>query len=408
MASLAESMFASASEHIAGSSERMGRVVSAGENATALALKKEQLDMNKQKLEKDKQSLKAKGVANVLDSYATLDKMKDQSQANKLRKHMLPAMIQANGAMDMFPPHIQEAMQTSPEVRLGQQMVAAKVRAGEISSEEALQQVSNLDVLLDYANIAEAQEFHIGETGKTERSKIVAEGQLSRQETGIAGKATAKAKEFSKIPEATRRRELTKLHVKFKGDGGLANASKKLSSLKEVLKDLKADKFKTGGFAVKVPFGAEAAVLASTNPELAAAISKSQAGVELRKLLGGAFTQAEADRELNRILNPRFDKAANVESLERYIKSAQEDLDNKMDEFRDIGLEGPKQKRESDSAGGEIDISEEKVVQGRNFYQQSVAAGKSPEEIFGMVKQAFGGTDEQINKLIKKFQIEGK
>jgi hypothetical protein len=289
-------------------------------------------------------------------------------------------------------------------------MLVDDVRKGKLSLADGLQQL-NMNGLADYAELRqmqEASEFAESEKGKDRRVLMQA---------GIRSKA--EDVKFSREAEKRRRAKAGELfQTNWTNGGGESGARMKIQSLKEVRKALKDGEFDIGNWPTKLPFGTDPAVLATVNPKLAAAVQKAQAGVELKKILGGAFTKDEADRELNRILNPRLSKEANLESLDRYIAKSQFDLDRQLEEFKQMGfIDGepstPIETRQSPGATEENipAMNQEKADKAIELIKTG-NYGETPlrelpgEQIKELLMGAFKISAEQADNLIKKAGVK--
>jgi hypothetical protein len=408
--SLAKLMIQSASQNIRDTKSDPSQISKAYSRGAQIALQRENLENQRSRIQQMQMQVEAKGVEQVMKAYQNADKFKSEAAAQRYIKYAVPAAIKAYNLEERFTPEMQEMLQGSREARDAANLLIDDVRKGNLSLSDGLKQL-NMNGLADYAEMRqmqEASEFAESEKGKDRR--VLMQAGIRQQAEDV---------KFSREGERRRRAKAGDLfETNWTNGGGESGARMKIQSLKEVRKALANDEFDIGTWPTKVPFGADPAVLAVVNPKLAAAVQKAQAGVELRKILGGAFTQAEADRELNRILNPRLSKEANLESLDRYIKKSQSDLDAQVEEFTKMGFIGgelstPIETRQAPGANEENvpAMSQEKADKAIELIKTG-NYGETPlrelpgEQIKELLMGAFKINAEQADNLIKKAGVK--
>lgn len=420
MASLAESMFATASKSIGtGASVKEG--IAIGQNAAILAIKKQELELRQQKAAQTQNALLGKGLNNVLDSLSTLDKFKDQSQANKLRKHFMPTLIQANGVAEVLPPHIQEAMTTDAQVRAGYAAVLAEARTGKITGEEAIQKVQDLDQLLDLGAVAEASKFDISEKGKDRRAQFRAEEAQARLRTGIQAKQEAKQLEFSQFPVKQRITKVTALKTAFEDKGGFAKSKANIARAEKVLGQLKSIDGKppeliTGTVALKglsnIPFTDQMNMIRTFDSQVALAMDEMQGVINVKGALDSQFSDAMAIRVFSRIIDPLAPNEFNIQRIEEFIKTQKSEDAVKLKMFNSVKVGGelttPQRQKTTDPAQGEEFIDKADQDFFTSAYN-SLLQTQSPADAFATLRasQRYAKkSDDQLRAMIKAIQIK--
>jgi hypothetical protein len=264
---------------------------------------------------------------------------------------------------------------------------------------------------LDFANIAKAAEFSISEAGKTQRTATMAASQQQRQETQIGAKKSAAQLAFEQIGAKKVAQRVADEFAAYDAQGGRVALESNLKSLEAAIPKLKS--IETGGLTTKIPGLSSDAFQSIVNQEMLNVQNDARAAIMplLRATLGSQFTEKEGERIFGTVFDPKAPPAENARRMQRKVDELRDTIEDKEAAFVRQGLlqqeEAPRQS-EADAKPGEVNIDEATVQQLQPAYQQLIKAGKSPEEIFTLLKQAVGGSDAQINQLIKKFQIEGQ
>ena len=195
---------------------------------------------------------------------------------------------------------------------------------------------------------------------------------------------------------------------KLLGEGGV---KKKLDALRTVKKQLENGELKTRTKftigAELIPWGESKKRIGLFDPKLKAAMDKVEGAVSLKGALDSQFSKAEADMVYARAFDANATEAQNIEKVQAMIEELENNEKNAIQLYQEQGLM-PKRKRTTDLAPEEILIPEADIPKFRAIYNDEIKAGKSPEELFQFLKDLVGGTDEQLNQLIKKFQVENK
>lgn len=410
MASLAELMFQQASQNIRDTKSDPSAIARAYQNGARLAQKRQQLEMAQQSNLQAQQAAKLKGVEQVLNMYKNADKFKNEADARAYLK-AVPNTVEAYQVGDVFTPELQNIMQGSREARQAAFMIESKVKAGEMSASEGMQYLSMAGIpdAVEMKRLADAEEFALSERGKAARSKDQIEAARVKQQAA-----------FEQFPVKEKQRKIISAVTDFQEKGGFARTDRNIKVAENVLDKLESGELKTGTPKLKgllnVPFTDQMNVLRTLDSDLALAVDEMQSAVNVKGALDSQFSDAMAIRVFSRVIDPLASNEANIARIKDFIETTKREKAEKrklVDQYGGLGgpaLEEPRAVREGDNLG----ITEKEMPRLKSTYQSLISGGSSPREAFGLLKDYLiknkdpNITDEQINNIIRSFQLENR
>jgi len=422
VASLSQLMFQEASRTISETGGGIGDPAKALAMGAEIAQRREAMEQQRAQIEQAKLGAKGKAVEGVLKVIGTAQKFKSEADQRRFIKGALPGAIQAYGVDDVFTPEMQDMLINSGDARKAVSIIESQVKQGNMSLQEGLGMLtmSGLGDAVEMASLQEAEKFALSERGKTSRTEMLSRAQDIRQQTQIGAQQQAAQTAFqqtgAKKVAQTAATDFT-LYQKEKAGLGL-----NLKNLEAAAKRLENMEVTTGDITTKIPGLSSAAVQSIINQESRNVENDARAAIMplLRATLGSAFTEGEGERIFATVFDPKAPSMENARRIKNKIEELRETIKNKEGLFIEQGFMSPseakgtsepKRKSENPATSGETFIDDNQVNVLRPVYKQLIAGGKSPEEIFTMLKSssAFqGATDAQLNAVLKKFQIEGK
>ena len=248
---------------------------------------------------------------------------------------------------------------------------------------------------------------------KEKRARIVAEGQAQRLDTQVRAREAAAQTAFQQTGAKKVATTAATNFTAYQAEGGKAGLNINLRELKGAAKLLESGAVTTGGISTKLPLLKSDEVQSILNQDMRNVQNTARSAIMplLRATLGSAFTDAEGERIFGTVFDPKAPAKENAKRIRRKIEELEKTIGDKESLFIKEGFMKPGQQKEITSAKEDSFISDDQVSMMRGAYKQLTDAGKSPEEIFSMLKSApslSGASDQQLNAIIKKFQIEGK
>lgn len=338
MAALSDTMVQSALD----TSKNVGSgIADAYHKGAALALQKEQNDMQKQQI-KDKQlELENAKLLKWWDAFNASQNNKDPRARKLYLETTAPKMRDALGLGKVIPDDFIKVLIGSEENVQRAETLNNMYLNGEITREQL---IGTYNDPVEFNKVPPTPAFAIGGeslgVADAAKTKINAEaqaaalrGQHERQQTEIASTGQ---QEFAK--------KTAQAYDKFVNDGGLSGIESRYQKLESVLKELKAGTLVTGKGITFMPYGASEAVLSRIHPSLKAALDDVQGAVNIKQSLGGQFTEKEALIQYQRAFDPRLPSKHNITKIENTLKELRSDIDNKVKTFREQGfkVEAPK------------------------------------------------------------------
>lgn len=307
------------------------------QKGAAIAIQKEQIEIQKQELANKKLQVQAKKQTDLFDVVKIANQTKDPALRKQLLTKVLPAKVNAFGLGDVWTPDTldmiakSEAAQTKIlglELQLREQLESGEIDLNEAYA-RATEAIGDPELLakLDTDALYESSKFAKTEEGKDRRAKMVADSQFARQRIDIQAAG----------PKSVAQKIGTDF-AKFESSGGLAAAEAKLKKLENVVKQFENGDLKTGG-AIKALQGATNVGLALTDPKLKAATDDLRASINLKSSLDSQFSAAEAKQQYDmRTIDPALPTAENAARARAMYEEAKADLRNALDAFRQQGF----------------------------------------------------------------------
>lgn len=407
--SLAKLMFQSASRAISefNPGEKLAQSIRSG---SQLALARERLGMQQQQLEQQQNMVAAKRDGMWFDKITKASKLENVKMRNLIYDRIEREAEQAGNPFD--PSFVQGLKASTASVEA--------VSAAQTTYQQEWQKSVNQGRPTDGLNAARAElsdmmyggnlEPLVKAEQQFEREQLKQEGQALRQQTKIQADISEEERKLEQLPQRKLKEKAGKMFAEYKllGEGGV---KKKLDALRTVKKQLENGELKTRTKftigAELIPWGESKKRIGLFDPKLKAAMDKVEGAVSLKGALDSQFSKAEADMVYARAFDANATEAQNIEKVQAMIEELENNEKNAIQLYQEQGLM-PKRKRTTDLAPEEILIPEADIPKFRAIYNDEIKAGKSPEELFQFLKDLVGGTDEQLNQLIKKFQVENK
>lgn len=417
MGSLAEAMFAAASQNIRDTKADPSAIAKSFASGVQLAQQHEQLQQKKAQLEKAQQGAEAKAVEGTLKVIQTAQKFKSEADQRRFIKGALPGAVKAYNTGHIFTPEMQDMLINSSDARAGVAIVESKVKSGQMTLAEGMQYLTanGLGDAVELKALQDAEQFAISERNKSIRSK----------DQILAAKEKAQTA-FERIPEQKVKETVGKMYAEYQAQGE-SGVTKKLNGLKEVLQGLKDNKIKTRTSATlaigAIPFGEESNKLSLLQPELKSAVDKVRNAISLKGALDSQFSKSEAAEVYSRAFDINGTKEQNIAKIEAMIKELESNHAAAKQLFREQGLAVKQNKATNTSPGIEgadlgpdrateaTDIvkllPQDKVDQFVGMITSKLGQGQDPNAIFAELKAVLGPkgyTDDMLNQLMRKAQ----
>lgn len=328
MASITDMLVQGATQTAQQSGEQLQSGIRTG---AALAQQIEQTKQMREQMEQKKQELYLQKVDKVMEAVEKGAGFKDKTAQNHYFKNYVPGMIKALKVDDFFDPNLQGFMQ-SPEVRdklVNLRLdIQDKINRGELRGAQIMEYARGKTTPEGLAEIGtelvEMQKIATLERNKEVRGQNMADASLGKQVQAQAAAPDVKYQATLKADKA-----------KFEGEGGgLPNAEAQIKKLKEVVRDFKSGKLKTGNLGSTAGSLLGSTAQAVINPDLKAAMDKTRASIRLKDSLDSQFAAKEAEQQYSmRTIDPALPTEDNLARAEDMLAEAEALLNSKLKAF---------------------------------------------------------------------------
>lgn len=344
MATIAEMLFASASESAQKGPDLAGNLAKGAE----LGIHMQKVKNDRLQLEQTKAEHSLQKYSKITDLIKIAHESKDPAIADSMWKHAIPSAARALDAEDVFTPEFLETAAKSPETRekvLGFQLeIEQRIADGETAksaAESVLATISDPAVraAMDTDRIIKAQAIEKGERELEKRAKIAADAAMAKQKQGQDA-----------APLVDVEKKVRDDHRKFMIDGGLAKANSRIQKLKEAeaffKEQMDQGEKPTGTFAAGA--AQRLGLQGLKNPKLKANMDKLRNSIALKGSLDSQFSAKEAEQQY---AQQTADADLPVENAYERAKALREEaeaaLRNATGTFKQYGLnlgteKGPK------------------------------------------------------------------
>ncbi len=330
------------SQMIYGTADNTTKSVGQGLNESAqagvgLAMKAEELGLNRMKLQQAQQQLMNTKLDKFHDVLLKVNEFKDPSAKNNYLKNYMPKMVEQYGLQQVITPSALQTLAASDENQ-GRAMTLQRMRAsGEISNEQYTE-ILNDDAKL--ALIKPTPVFAQDEKPLTndESIKMAQDRTLKREEM-----QTQLRKESMQVSESQRKqateiaatggqaldRKMAEDSLTYANQGGRAEGQKNMAQVNSVLAAINQGKVGRS-YVAKIPF-VGGTLQDVFSPEVSDAQNKVRNAVNgvLRQTLGAQFTEAEGERIFSQFFNPAMPIEKQKESVGRLSQILQAQLQAK-------------------------------------------------------------------------------
>lgn len=396
MASLAETMFQSASKSINENTPDLGQAI---ERGAQLALKRQQLQQSQAQIEAQKQQILLQKYDKFGAALEKADKIKDERLRGTYLSKYVPR-VAADIGLPLDATTL-EMLKSSPEARANYNKIRLQVASGALPPEEGIALLQPEELAAYGTNsIVDSAQAALLEKGKDRRAQMQA--QAVQQRADIAFKQTGPRVVAQKIATD---------YTKFNSGGGLASAENKLEKVRGVLKDLEQGKIETGTtktfLATSTPLIGGEKALAKLNPKVKAAQDTVRSGINLKSQLDSQFGDKAMNEAFARGFDPNLPTEENIKKLRSMVKELEGDIKNKVRAFRQQGLDVTNITQSASEGaqpkGPALDPNMISKLSG--IAKNNLRSGVSIEDLRGQLETALRGkdiepTDELINQIL--------
>lgn len=314
MATIAERLLGIASESIQQNAPDIAGGMTKG---IELAQQAEQINMQRQKLEQDKQTLQMTRIDKFVGAIQNAYKFKDPRDRKAYTTTFLPKYRDQLGLTEVFPDETLQFGLGSDENYGRTATVVNMVANRQLSHEDAIaifndpQRFAEItptppEFIKEAPNLAKAVEFARAQKDKFINSKMQADAALGKQ---VQGQEASGEVELRK-----RANEDFNEYQKL----GRAGIQANLKFLKDAVAAMKSGEIKTGGLKAYVPTDTGKKIFGS---DLVAVGNKVKKAIQasLKATLGSQFTKEEGERVENRTFDGQLNTQYNIEAIQAEI-----------------------------------------------------------------------------------------
>ncbi len=309
-----------------------------------LAMHVENLQQQQQQIEIAKQHLKLAKVEKLTNAWEVGSKMPKGAAQKAFTNGYIPQMTNALGLSDDIHPVVQEMFAGDPalaaymvsEIRAGRQNYSDlydPVKAAKLS--QTLSRFGDQNMLSrvvedNAGDLNDAAKFAASEEGKSYRTKIMQEGQNTRQKENIDS--------TGKVAVA---KDVAKEYADYQGAGGKAALDNSTKLLEGVIEKLKSGDVKTGTPSTKIPIVNSDMAQTVLNPEATNLKNDARSSILplLRLTLGSAFTEKEGERVFETVWKGSATNAENARRVQNKLNELNQQRRDKEKLFKKEGFD---------------------------------------------------------------------